>query len=214
MTRNRIIIVVVLVVVVLLGGGYAYQRFFSRDARIRKLREDRDAAIARGDTASAERLNAQLRGEQELETAGGPAANLAITSLNLAERHYANSQSKFREYKNVDYSDWVKRNNTRNDLNRIGEAMVGTYGQALRQASTRDDVQAILESLALPLAASEERVHCYGDRAGGCDRQYDWTEADGMQKVREEWARVNEPLKALIVAAEDKLRTLEGATST
>lgn len=130
-------------------------------------------------------------------------------------RSCANNQRQideiFGSFRSTDYSDFVTRNNKRNDLLRAGDQLVRCYRDAIVQASSLTTLQQIRNAIARSLESSEVREHCFGDRAGGCDRINDTSEPEGMSKVRDEWNRIRDPLRVALSEVDARIATMQAA---
>lgn len=108
-------------------------------------------------------------------------------------RDYINA--KFAEYKAVDWSDAVRRNNLRNnEINGRGASMVQCYqGVQPTTAAGRALVKAAVD---VAIQQSQGRVNCYNDSSSQCGR-FGWNEDDNGTKAAQETSIMLTPLTAL-----------------
>lgn len=189
-------------------------------ARCRALKNQ--LALLRTQGGSAEesaRLQVQIRlCEDELEAIGGTvdrAGSLLETCNTITEQ----LAQEFAHFKNTDYSDWLKRDNTRRTILRLGSEQVRCFGEVAATPNQTPTQRARLaRSIQAALDLSDIRANCYNDNASGCARYAGSPEENGQRKTENEDQQIRFLLRALLkrVSLQDARATrnaerLEGA---
>lgn len=184
-----------------LAKAYAVSQAQGRCEQLKRERDQR--ALAGGDVVELARLDVAIRAcSQEVASLGG-SADLSAVGLQAAEAKAQQIESEFGNLRATNYVDWLKRNNTRETMLRLGGEMVLAFDQARSDADTAGQLDKIRASVQRQIARSEERRSCYGDRASGCDRSGD-AEPEGMAKAEAERQRVTDPLRRVLEAIDAK----------
>lgn len=193
-----------------LAKAYAVSQAQGRCEQLKRERDQR--ALAGGDVVELARLDVAIRAcSQEVASLGG-SSDLSAVGLGAAEAKAQQIDSEFGNYRATNYVDWLKRNNTRETMLRLGGEMVAAYDQAVNDAETVGQLDKVRASIRRQIARSEERRSCYGDRASGCDRSGD-AEPEGMQKAEAERQRVTDPLRGVLGTLETKRSALAARES-
>jgi hypothetical protein len=125
---------------------------------------------------------------------GDPAAEVALikSKLLFCNALAARVNAKFAEFRSVDWSDPVRRNNIRDEMYRFAQNLV----QCLRDtAPTTPDGRALVKPVVdAAWQASIDRMNCYLDRSSNCGKGINDIEPSNEQKGDNEHAAVFVPL--------------------
>lgn len=213
---NRVVIVVVVLLVlgaaVYFGPGlattYAKNKALNRCAELK-------AALALeqrqgGDVNRAVALQQQIQQCDAEANSLGAAIDPALEALHAAESSEGQINQEFSHLRSTDYSDTVKRGNTRGTMLRLGENMIGQFSAAIEQAGTnKATLEAIRTAMVRAGREARARQQCYYYGSSGCDRFAGSTETAGNDKAAEEKSRVVDPLWQLLATLDTRLAQLD-----
>lgn len=174
-------------------------------ARCAEIRRQLVAArVQGGDAVAASQLASQL--SDCLAQAAAEGAQIDPTSAAMldADTAYSQIEAEWAHYRSTDYSDSIKRNNTRGTMLRLGEGMAAAYRAAADAAVTPSQLAVVRASLLRSIDASERRRNCYLSNEAGCGR-LGVSEPHGDDKAGDEWSRVLDPMIQVYRSIESRL---------
>lgn len=212
-------IIVVVLVLLALVGVFLFPRLArgftaaSNLERCAQLQAELDAMGAGTDPAARTAKLRELQACRESAVAAGAELDLGEVGLKSCASIEAGVRSEWAAYKTVQYHDPAQRENKRGSILRGLSDLVQCYRQATTDATTRTTLQKIRNAIVASLEFSREREQCFGDRAGGCDRS-GFSEPEGMDKVRADWAAFRDPVREVLASVDAKLAAIPPASSS
>lgn len=155
-------------------------------------------SVAGADPNDLARIDAEIRTCQQTASSLGATVDLSASTLNGCLSKANSRRSQVNDMVGTDYADSVKRNNQRNNINRLGLEMVQCFQGAIDDAETDRGLLNIKAAITREIAYSLELASHYGDRDRGYDRACDACEPEGKDKAGAELTNVYEPLRLLL----------------
>lgn len=173
-------------------------------SRCEDLKRQRAAlAVQGGDVVAIARLDAEIRQCAQSAQALGADVDLGGVTLDGCVAKAEQIEQEWAHYRSTEYTDAIKRNNTRGTMLRLGEEMARCFEQAVAEAETPESIERIRTALSRAIGKAEDRERCYRNDGSGCGR-FGLNEAHGNDKASDEINRVITPLRAAHAAASRK----------
>lgn len=218
---NRTAVIVLGAVVAIVVAALAFPRLaraFSANAalsRCAELKAQRAAvAVQGGDVVTLARLDAEIRACSQDAAALGADVDLGSVTLAACTAKYEQIAQEMAHYRSTDYSDTVKRQNTRGTIFRLGEEMARCYETAVADADSVDTLDQIRNSIARTVSAAQGWERCFRDQASGCGRFFGSTDTFPPEVADAFLTRMIAPLRAAHAAATAKRDGLRRATTS
>lgn len=217
MSRSLVIGLVIIAVIVLVAvAAKVLPGVTQRNARADKIAECaglqaelRGVRVQGGDATRAAQLEAAIAACIEQANALGANIDAGSVALLSADTGYEQIRQEYDHYRSTDYSDAVKRNNTRNTMLRLYDDVVTQYANATAASTTPEGLANIRASILRSLDAAIQQANCYVTDGPGCGR-FGVNEPHGDDKYRDMEDRAIRPLAAAYHAADEKLRSVNG----
>ncbi len=196
------------VVVVAIAAFPALSRISGRNAVETELQELRDRlaaiSVVGGDMNEADALRARIRVLTNTANRYGASLDLGAITLSGCDAMQTRIESEWNNYISTDYSDPLKRNNTRASILAFGATLSRCYEQAIVDASTPEGLDQISASLLNSIARSEARRVCFEADQAGCGRS-GVSEPHGFDKAAHERDQIQAPLRAAYALVRSKI---------
>ncbi len=177
--------------------------------RCAELEQQRAQLAVQGtDPVTIARIDSELRACQATAQQLGADVDLGVEGAKSCASRGEQISQEWAHYRSTEYSDSVKRNNTRNSMLRFGEEMARCFEQAIDDASSPEGLRVIKSELNRQIAYAEARETCYLTDASGCGR-FGLSEDHGNDKARQERERVILPLRTALAKLDEKRTMLE-----
>lgn len=193
-----------------LARAYGRDQAISRCAELKQQRAQ--LAVQGTDAVTLARLDSEIRACSQTAQSLGADLDLGEVSLEACLAKREQISQEWAHYRSTEYSDSLKRNNTRNNMLRIGEEMARCYDGAVDDSESVDALDKIRAALSNTIGEAEARERCYRDDGSGCGR-FGLSEDHGNDKADQERNRVIAPLRAAHAKATAKRDTLRAGGS-
>lgn len=202
---NRTVIIAgIVVVVIVVAVAFTFPSIATTYARNRTLTrcQELEAELAAmsgqgGDQQAIAAKQAELRICYGQAEAAGAAVDLGRVRLEQCRIMLRQCREEFAHYRSTDYSDAVKRNNTRGTILRVGENFVTCVREAGNATETLPGAEEALALAKEAFAEFEAQRLCYLYDQAGCGR-FAVNEPHGNDKAGDVQARILTPLLAVI----------------
>lgn len=213
---RQVVLVLGVVLVVYLAASYGPElvrkwRLDQALARCAQLRAQLAAVrVQGGDPVAAQRIEDELNACARDVAALGGTVDAAGVQLLACDTAYEQQVQEFSHYRSTEYSDAVKRNNTRQTILRLGDDQVRCYNGAIAAATSPATLNIIRASILRTLEAAVDRRNCYLYDQRGCGR-FGVNEPHGNDKAADEQQRIIDPLVASYRRATARVGELGGS---
>lgn len=194
-----------------LAKSYGITQALSRCAELEAQRAQ--LAVQGTDPVTIARLDSEIRACSQTAQSLGAELDLGDVTLEACVSKLEQINQEWTHYRSTEYSDAVKRNNTRSAMLRIGEEAARCFNGAVADSESIATLDRIRAALSKGIGEAEARERCYLSDGSGCGR-FGLNEDHGNDKARQERERVIEPMRAAHAAATAKRDTLRGAASS
>lgn len=152
-----------------------------------------------GNPVVAAQLEAQLNACLASANAQGAKVDTSDITLEACTLMQRNIDQEWTHYKSTVWADSVKRNNTRQQVLRLGEDMVACYRRAVLGATTIAGLNKIEAAVRESITGSYVRANCALSNEGSCGRLGPIEEPHNNDKATDELLRIGFPLGAFEV---------------
>lgn len=217
MDRRVLIVIVVVVLVVVLAVAFPYlANAYTRTSALSRCAElEAQLATLRtqgGDANTANQLQIQL--EQCYGRAKDAGATLDLGAVLVRDCATAarQMQLEFTHYRSTEYSDSLKRNNTRSTILRLCEDAAACFNRSVERAESSGALREIKQIVVSAIADTIARRQCYQNDEPGCGR-FALSEDHGNDKAAQETARCVQPLERVVEAINAKIARLDASAA-
>jgi hypothetical protein len=184
-----------------LAKAYGVTQALSRCAELERQRAQ--LAVQGTDPVTLARLDSEIRACSQTAQSLGAEIDLGDVTLEACIAKLEQINQEWAHYRSTEYSDAVKRNNTRSAMLRFGEEAARCASGAVDDAESVAALDRIRSALSKGIGEAEARERCYLSDGTGCGR-FGLNEDHGNDKARAERERVIEPLRAAHTKATEK----------
>jgi len=191
-----------------LARSYGLSQALSRCAELQAQRAQ--LAVQGTDPVTLARLDSEIRACSQTAQSLGAELDLGDVTLEACVAKLEQINQEWAHYRSTEYSDAVKRNNTRSAMLRFGEEAARCASGAVEDAESVASLDRIRAALSKGIDEAEAHERCYLSDGSGCGR-FGLNEPHGNDKAADERQRVIEPLRLAHEAATAKRDALRSS---